>query len=188
MEKALKIAVTGEIRSGKDSFSEYIMATTVGTEKLYFADGIEEVIHLCFPEAFDNGKPRKLYQDIGTFMRSIDPDVWVKYTERIYKLLTEFGTTSFVATDLRQPNEYEWLKANGFTVVKVETEFEIRKARAEASGDVFDLASFEHPVEQSIRTLPYDYLVTNNTTIEDLYEQADFILQELKGEENGTFK
>jgi dephospho-CoA kinase len=76
----MKIAVTGEIRSGKDSVCEYIMRRVPDCEKLYFAEGIEEIIRRYFPEAFKHGKPRKHFQDIGQFMRTIDKDVWVKFT------------------------------------------------------------------------------------------------------------
>lgn len=181
----LKIAVAGEIRSGKDTVCEYIMKQNPMMEKLYFARGIEKVIKLCFPDAFDDGKPRKLFQDIGQFMRTIDADVWVKYTEREMKYLNLFfGIEQFICTDLRQPNEYQWLKNNGFTVIKVEADEEIRIERMKQAGDVFTLDSLNHPVEQQIKDLPCDYLITNNDTLDSLYQQVDFVLSEIKGGES----
>jgi dephospho-CoA kinase len=183
---ALKIAVAGEIRSGKDTVCEYIQESNWGMniKKLYFAEGIAEIIKDYFPEAWNGeGKPRKHYQEIGQFMRTLNPDVWVNHTELNYFLLKQAGFQNFIVTDLRQQNEYEWLKENGFTVIKVETEPEVRKERMKASGDVFDEASLNHPVEQSIKALKYDYLISNNTTLEDLYAQVDFILDELEGGE-----
>ncbi|MGG0487221.1 hypothetical protein ABEY65_28125 [Priestia aryabhattai] len=178
--KEIKIAVTGEIRSGKDTVCEYISQRVFDCEKLYFAEGIEKIIRTFFPEAYEHGKPRKHFQDIGTFMRTIDPDVWVKYTAEKYELLNMNYSTNFICTDLRQPNEYEWLKSEGFVVIKVDADFEIRKERAEKAGDVFTDEMFNHPVEQSIRSLPYDHLITNNTTLEDLFDQVDYILKEIK--------
>jgi dephospho-CoA kinase len=173
----MKIAVTGEIRSGKDSVCDYIMSNVPNCERLYFAEGIEEIIRKYFPEAFKFGKPRKHFQDIGQFMRSIDKDVWVKFTAEKYELLNSISNYNFLCTDLRQPNEYEWLKENGFIVIKVDAEFQLRKERALKAGDVFTEETFNHPVEQAIRSLPYDYLITNNTTLDDLYKQVDFILE-----------
>lgn len=178
----IKIAVAGEIRSGKDTVCEYIQEKVPGMQKLYFAGGIQKVIELCFPEAFAEGKPRKLYQEIGTFMRSIDQDVWVNYVKKeldFYQDLIEIE--NFIVTDLRQPNEYDWLKSEGFTVIKVEANDEIRIERMKASGDVFEAESLVHPVEQLIKALPYDYLITNNDTLESLYEQVDYVLKDLKG-------
>lgn len=178
--KQIKIAVTGEIRSGKDTVCDYVAKRIYDCDKLYFAEGIEKVIRMLFPEAFANGKPRKHFQDIGQFMRTIDPDVWVNYTAEKYAILNKHYSTNFLCTDLRQPNEYEWLKANGFIVIKVDADYEIRKERAEKAGDVFTEDTFNHPVEQAIRSLSYDYLITNNTTLEDLFKQVDYILDELK--------
>lgn len=178
-----KVAVAGEIRSGKDTVCEYIQGKTWGMEKLYFAEGIADIIKTYFPEVWDEkNKPRKHYQEIGQFMRSLNPDVWVNHTQRIYKELQDKGVPSFICTDLRQPNEYEWLKSEGFTIIKVETAPEIRIERMKASGDVFDMNALLHPVEQHIKNLPYDYLVSNNTSLEDLYEQIDFILEDIKEE------
>ena len=182
----IKIAVAGEIRSGKDSFSDYMLNKLERPSKLYFAEGIEKIIREFFPEAFEgNNKPREYYQEIGQFMRKLNPMVWVNHTSRKYEELILQGTDNFVLTDLRQLNEYNWLKSRGFTIVKVEAEPEIRIERMKQAGDKFNMQSLLHPVEQQIQTLPYDYLVTNNTTLEDLYKQADFILQELK-EEGGV--
>ena len=182
----LKIAVTGEIRSGKDTVCDYIehqivrSGEYVGT--LYFAEGIEEIIKTYFPEAFEgNKKPRKHYQDVGQYMRQINPDVWVNYTENQMKRLEELGFTNFLVTDLRQENEYKWVKENDFTVIKVETEPEIRIERMKMAGDKFELQDLLHDTERQIKYLNYDYLVENNTTIEDLYEQLDYIMADLQG-------
>lgn len=178
----MKIAIAGEIRSGKNTVCDYIKQKRSGIKELYFAEGIAEIIKTYFPDAwYGEGKPRKHYQEIGQFMRSIDKDVWVKNTEMKYFLLKQAGFHNFICTDLRQHNEYEWLKKQGFTVIKVETEAEVRISRMKASGDVFDMNALLHPVEQQIKALPYDYLVSNNTTIEDLYAQVDYILSDLEG-------
>lgn len=180
----IKIAVAGEIRAGKDTVAEYFQTKVKHMEKIYFAQGIKEIIKNYFPEAMkDSLKPRKHYQDIGQYMRKVNPDVWVNNLERDYKFLQEYhGIENFICTDLRQPNEYQWLKENGFQVIKVEAEPELRIQRIEASGDAFDRQELIHPVEMEIRNLPYDYLITNNTTLEDLYEQADYVLAEVFAE------
>jgi hypothetical protein len=184
----MKIAVTGEMRSGKDTVCEYIQVSTkFHFHKLYFARAIENIIRKYFPEALkDDKKPRELYQKIGQFMRSIDPNVWVKQLEQDYDFYKEYGGEHFLVTDLRQPNEYEWLKKNGFTVIKVEADKEVRIKRMIDTGDNFNLKNLDHETELSVRSLPYDYLITNNTTLEDLYKQVDFVLNELAEKEKGV--
>lgn len=181
----LKIAVAGEIRSGKNTVCDCIKELSKEPlQELYFAEGIAEIIEKYFPEAwYSEGKPRKHYQDIGQFMRSINPDVWVNNTASKYERLKKAGFTDFIVTDLRQHNEYQWLKENGFIIVKVETEPEIRIQRMKDSGDNFDFQSLVHPVEQQIKHLPYDYLITNNTTIEDLRVQVADMIAEIREEQ-----
>src|SRR5699024_10208974 len=117
------IAITGEIRSGKDTVAEGISNVFVQVKKLYFAEEIERIIRIYFLEAFEgNKKPRKYYQKIGQFMRSINPEVWVNQVDEKYRYLQSIGVTDFICTDLRQFNEYEWLKSEGFLVIKVEAD------------------------------------------------------------------
>lgn len=179
----IKIAIAGEIRSGKNTVSDYITKQLPNIKELYFAEGIAEIIEKYFPEAwYGKGKPRYFYQEIGQFMRGLNNDVWVKHVNRKYEDFLQIGLENFICTDLRQQNEYDWLKSEGFQVIKVETDSEVRIERIEQSGDVFNMQDLLHPVEMQIRNLPYDYLITNNTTLENLYEQIDFVLDDLKKE------
>ncbi|MFD9628636.1 nucleoside/nucleotide kinase family protein [Peribacillus muralis] len=181
---AIKLAVTGEIRSGKNAFCDYIQSMVPNMEQLYFAKGIEEIIRKYFPEAYEgNEKPRKYFQDIGQMLRTVNPEVWVNQVAEQYNWSS---SESFICTDLRQPNEYEWLKSEGFTVVKIEADADIRITRMALAGDSFTPESLNHPVEQQIRNLPWDWRVINNGTLEQLHEQADIILQQLRIQEEFT--
>ncbi|CDQ21749.1 deoxynucleotide monophosphate kinase family protein [Halobacillus karajensis] len=178
----MKLAVAGEIRSGKDTVCDYIKTKFDEMQTLYFAEGIAEIIERFFPEAwYSEGKPRWHYQEIGQKLREVNPDVWVTYTNSKYKKLQDAGFNNFICTDLRQPNEYQWLKDQGFIVIKVEADPEVRLERMKKAGDKGDMQALLHPVEQQIKHLKYDYLITNNTTLEDLYKQVDFVLKEERG-------
>src|SRR5699024_3858614 len=95
---AIKVAVAGEIRSGKDTVAEYIQSKIKYMKKLYFAKGIECVIYEFFPESIVDGKkPRKHYQDIGQYLRKVNPDVWVNYLERDYQFnKAMYNTENFI--------------------------------------------------------------------------------------------
>lgn len=182
----MKIAVAGNIRSGKDTLSDYFIEMN-NLHQLAFAEGIADVIDRYFPDARKNGKPRKHYQVIGQAFRELNPDIWVEWLDAELKKYPDIP--NIIVTDLRQPNEYDYLAKNGFTIVKVEADFEIRKERALKAGDNFNIEAFNHETEMHIAAMPCDYLVSNNDTLEGLYMQADFILKELKGEnEYGTIK
>lgn len=76
----------------------------------------------------------------------------------------------FVVTDLQQPNEYQYLKEDGFTIVKVEADSEVHLERMRKEKDTFRMEDLHHETESQIDSMPCDYLVTNNTTLEDLEE------------------
>lgn len=173
----MKVAFVGKMRSGKDTAGAYLIRNHWVT-KLAFGDEIRKVITTYFPHLLQGNKPRKVFQKIGQLFREFDKDVWVKQFNHTYRRFQQAGTTDFIVTDVRQMNEVEYLKAQGFLIVKVETDEELRLERIKASGDLFAMEDLNHETELAVDTLPYDYLITNNTTLEDLYKQIDFILQE----------
>jgi dephospho-CoA kinase len=177
----MKIAIVGKMRSGKNTLADYFISK--GFKEFSFRSGIDEVISLFFPAAFEEGKPRKHYQVIGQAFRELDPDIWVnRLNTKLWVHEDLFGGGDVVVTDLRQPNEYFYLNRNDFIVIKVEAAEELRLERIRAAGDQFDPEALTHETELELDHLPFDYLVTNNGTLQDLYDQAEFILKELEGE------
>ena len=175
----MKIALVGKMRSGKDTVAKFFIDNE-DANQIAFGDEIKKIARRYFPEIVAKGKPRKLYQVIGQEMRKIDPDVWVKALDRTLTNLMGYGETNFVISDVRQMNEYHYLKEMGFTVIKVEADDELRKERIYQSGDLFEPEQFYHETETTVEDIPCDYLVTNNTTLADLYDQIFYINNELK--------
>jgi dephospho-CoA kinase len=178
----MKIGITGKMRSGKDTLAKYFIDNDEANQ-IAFGDGIKRVARAYFPQIVAKGKPRKLYQDIGQQFRQIDPDVWVKDLDRTMVNLMDLGETNFVISDVRQMNEYHYLKQMGFTIIKVEAEDEIRKERILRAGDVLNPEDFYHETEVAVDQIPYDYLISNNTTMQDFLDQIYYVYDELKGEE-----
>jgi len=109
--KTLKIAFVGKMCSGKTTASKYIINKFSGMIKLSFADKIRDIAHELFNM---EKKDRKLLQDIGTAMRSIDPDVFTNY------LIRQSKQYEFVCIDDgRFLNEIKTLKKNGFYIIKL---------------------------------------------------------------------
>ncbi|MFP3398635.1 hypothetical protein SB749_20125, partial [Brevibacterium sp. SIMBA_078] len=83
-----------------------------------FGDGITKVINQYFPEAFNDGKPRKHYQVIGQSFRELDENIWVNMAlKELESHWKHFGDYPVIITDLRQVNEYSVMKSLGFTVI-----------------------------------------------------------------------
>lgn len=61
---------------------------------------------------------RQIMQDVGTFFREIDPDIWVRNAEQRIKIMLGWGR-NVVIDDLRFPNEAEMLVRLGAKIVRV---------------------------------------------------------------------
>src|SRR5699024_11102304 len=128
-------------------------------------------------------KPRKLYQDFGQAMRQLDEDIWIRHVEQAIesdKLFPDYK--GVVIDDLRQPNEYEWAKAIGFTIIRVEASEDRRLKRAEQAGDSFSAGDLAHDTEQHSDKFDVDYEINNNGDKGALRRKVDEIMSEIKAE------
>ena len=90
-------------------------------------------------------------------MREIDPDVWAK------RVISEVGEWDFcLVDDLRYPNEAEYLKKNGFTLVKLRISPELQEKRLrETYPDTWKkhLEFQNHFTEQGLADNLFDYII-----------------------------
>jgi dephospho-CoA kinase len=176
----LRVALVGKMRSGKDTLADYAIENHDFT-RFAFGDGIREICRILFPEQMKEGnKPRSLLQGVGQKMRQVDNDVWVN------KCFTEITTESYrknilnpIITDLRQPNEYQRCKDEGFTIIKVHCDEDLRLQRILQQNDKFNMNDLYHETEMHIDTYDYDFIINNDGTIEDLYKKLDEIVSKI---------
>jgi dephospho-CoA kinase len=179
----LNIALVGKMRSGKDTLAEYAIENYDFT-RFAFGDGIREICGILFPEQMKDGnKPRSLLQGVGQMMRQIDNDVWVNKcfseieTERLM-CVTAVGKdiVNPIITDLRQPNEYQRCKDEGYIIIKVHCDEDLRIKRILEKNDKFNVNDLYHETEMHIDTYDCDFVISNNGSIEELYKQFDEII------------
>jgi dephospho-CoA kinase len=181
----VKIALTGKLRSGKDTAANNLYIRH-SFNQVAFGDALKKNAHATFPWVSEYSKPRALYQQFGQLMRQIDPDVWIKHAERAVKGAIDYNVNTgadkvgVVISDLRQPNEYEWARAHGFTIIRVTAPDEDRLFRAKLAGDDFTEADLEHETESHIDGFTVDYTVVNGGTIDELTTQIDEIIAQLR--------
>jgi dephospho-CoA kinase len=184
----VKIALTGKMRSGKDLCGSHLYIN-YGFNRVAFGDALKKHAHATFPWVSEFSKPRALYQQFGQLMREIEANVWIKHAERAVKGVIDFNVNTgaekvgVVITDLRQPNEYEWARNNGFTIIRVTAPDEDRLWRAKLAGDDFTEADLEHETESHIDGFTVDYEVMNNGSIDGLNKQIDMVLSFIKDAE-----
>jgi dephospho-CoA kinase len=179
----VKIALTGKMRSGKDTVANHLYIRH-GFDKVAFGDALKRIAHDTFPWVSEFSKPRALYQFMNV-MREYDKDVWIKHVEQAVKGAIDFHVNTgaekigIVISDLRQPNEYEWARNNGYTIIRVTAPDEDRIARAKIAGDDFKEADLEHETESHIDWFAVDYEIHNDGTVDELKAQIDLILAEM---------
>lgn len=216
----IKIAITGKMRAGKDTVysilkeelelelkkvNNFAEADVVFlTNQHTFGGQLKHFAELLFPEHFvAGGKPRQLFQEFGQSMRQIDEDVWVKKVDQeIQNKLKSTHADVHISyiTDLRQPNEYEYCRENGFFILRVNATDDVRLARMMADGDNFNKEHLHHETETYVDGYKVDYDIDNNFTTQNGLEElrkevkqlVKLILEENNNNENekkkGFFK
>src|SRR5690625_501185 len=194
-----RIAICGKLRSGKSALADHL-TFEYGFTKMSFGAELKRQADELFadsevfkteetrvPDIFggtrvvSERKPRELYQRYGQAMRTLDPDVWVNQLARTADALTNMrSTTGLVIEDTRQPNELEWCKQNGYTIIRVTAPEGLRIERATALGDDFDTESLTHETEMHVDGFVVDYEINNDGSKADLLARVDEIVDDIR--------
>jgi hypothetical protein len=132
MQTQLKIAISGKIGHGKDTLAVYLQELIPDLNQAFFAKKVKEVVALMTNTSFElncmrEGKAMiiplfgktlgQLQQEIGTKMREVDSDIWIK------ALFCDLvACKPIVITDMRFKNEFDHSKKNGFITVRIHRE------------------------------------------------------------------
>lgn len=173
----VRIAFIGGMRSGKSTVALTFMKPK--SIVLSFGSALKYHAREIFPYLQGESKPRTLYQDLGQKMREIDEDVWIRHVVKDMRMFQEYGVENFYIDDLRQPNEYEWAKRNGFYIVRVDVDEETRYKRAIAKGDAFERKDMSHETESHYEGFDVDFVIDNNGTWSDTLKQIEEIKKEV---------
>lgn len=179
----MKIAIYGKLRSGKTEVAKYI-SERLDCDVFDFADSLKECLALAYPESVYQPKNRDLLIKFGQHLRALDVDIWVNTVR--FKIRNS-NKEHIIVTGTRQQNEYEMLKEQGFTFIKVVADENIRVERCLAEGDKFTTSNLNNTTEIDLDNYEYDYLITNERGIDELHAAIREILVDiLEGEEYAT--
>ena len=188
----IKIALIGKARSGKDTFANNLSSSMYemldvpdyfNDSQYSFAEELKNIVGKLFPNV---EKDREKLVAVGEFMRSLDPDVWVKQLEENYSEVKEFNfeeiqrtqgnavPTLSIITDVRRENEAQWALDNGFTLIYVSA-FEAYRQGRSSLQDIMQARPVDDEVDKVIEA--FDPLeVKNNGTEEELYAKAESLI------------
>ena len=178
----IKIALTAKMRTGKDEFAKLLQKYSGKShyQRIAFGDELKKKLSEVHGE--EAAKDRKYQQNFGQSEREKDKDVWVKLAEKTFKEFKEQYPTDSIAviTDLRQPNEYVWALSNGFQIVRLESDLDIRIARMLQRGEEVKEEYLNHETEKYIDHFEVDYTVKNNSDFHNLKNEAIHLLNQIE--------
>jgi|SRR5699024_483735 len=207
MTKTPRILIVGKMRAGKSTVARHLV-TDYGFQELAFGAELKRSADNLFKttevaeykrepirrgetgvpfidadEILGYRKPRRLYQDFGQLMRQLDPDIWIRHVAQTMDVVESFKSSKgVVISDGRQPNEIEWAKENGFTIIRVNADESDRLERIERAGDDFKTEDLRHETELYVDDIQADYDIWNGEGVseDDLRRRVDEILAEIK--------
>ena len=173
--KVLKIGITGKMGSGKSSLTKFLKE-----QENCYVTSFSSVIRKTLNN-LDLIPTRELMQATGDFFRDYDKLVWVR------QLLKEVKdvTNNVIIEGIRYDFESNELASQGFKIIKVLANDEIRRKRiANRSNISIDDQTWSvwqnHPTEVHVDQIISDFTIDNNDSIKDLNQKILAILNKLK--------
>lgn len=189
----LLLGLSGKARSGKDTLGDYLstqFGNMCGEEvhTMAFADELKDDLFnkfdLSFEQLHGNLKevpdtryrrsddtywtPRAMMQAYGQFMRELDSDYWVK---KLFDKVDVMEYKHIIITDLRQLNEVNSILGR--------EGFHIKVVRLQENTLSEDSKNHSTEIELEDNYVHVDYTIFNDGSIEDLYEKADAIINDI---------
>lgn len=167
------IGITGRAGAGKDTVADSLV-TRHGFTKISWADSLKAgMAAMGFPEPANREDKEKLIpgfnfswreaaQKLGTeWGRHLDPDIWLKTTERRMRRATD----RFVIADVRFNNEADMVRRKGGVMLFLH-------GRAADLGE-----NAGHASEAGVLFKPeHDHMIDNGLDFEFTQQQVDFVL------------
>ena len=163
IEGTTVIGIGHKARQGKDTLATYIETLADGgTMRFGFADALYDVARAMFGMT---EKDAPLLQVLGTdVFRKKDPDVWLR---TLYYKIRDKAPRIAIITDVRFPNEAQFVQEIGGTLV------EVQRWNSDGTRFVAPDRSPEHPSEVGLDSFEeWNYIVNAESGRLDLIEDS----------------
>ena len=157
------MAFIGKAGCGKTTLANYLVHSN-NFVKLSFATHLKRIAEEILIRPIDKTNPldRKFLQQLGTELgRARQKDIWIQHFHKSFRNTKQ---CDYVVDDCRFLNEAEYLKSNGFIIIKI-------------TGRQLDLGdNAKHASEVEQDQIKADCEINNNGTLEETIEILDNIL------------
>ena len=170
----MKIMLCGRKGTGKNAAVDYLKAT-YGGEEFSFASPLYQIMYYCQAViGVKQHKDRVFLQIVGEHVReTYGKTTWVDYLfSQVNK--TPSGVNCYVA-DGRYTNELDAGKKNGFSIIQVVSDDNIRQTRR-PNESIIDSHSSENGYPDDY---PFDITIVNNGTLEEFHAELNKFVQPL---------
>lgn len=189
----IKIAFIGRQRSGKTTGAEalhhhFLKDGWEGTHvyRTSFGKRMKVEFEKFTGEKFDKKEHRKMIQMFGQLHRSYKDDIWVNHVANEMIVAEQRDYSHFIIDDVRQANEVEFCKKNGFILIYVDVPLVTLEMRCKELGEPFTPDHSTEQVEQFY--LHADLRITNNSLEskfkEDLIDCVEQLIKD-RGDDDG---
>lgn len=173
------IGISGKSGSGKDTTGQ-IISNLIEYEIKKFADSLKDMVCIlinCNRDQLENREfkekklekfgldltPREILQILGDTIRNeIHSDMWINSLYSNYGLCNEW-----VITDVRYPNEADFIKNKGGIVIRINRPDITKKGKLH-----------EHISETALDHYQFNYVIENDGDLKELEEKIKVILNE----------
>ena len=167
----MKIMVAGKKGAGKDEAVKYLLAKYGGLD-FSFAKPLYDMMYACQDiMGIPRYKDRLFLTTIGDHYRKDNPNAFV---DRCFTL-TNLCLVSTYITDGRYENELDNGKKNGFSIIQVVSDDNIRQTRR-PNESIIDSHSSENGYPDDY---PFDITIVNNGTLEEFHAELNKFVQPL---------
>lgn len=187
----IKLALAGGLRVGKTEAENYLV-DKFDCSPFDFSDALKDDFHAEFKHIRREPKPRKGYQLYGQLMRYVHGEnYWVdkcfETVETYSDLAWRYGFNYIndevifrpLITGVRQPNEFQRLREEGYFIIRVSAPKELQIKRSLEAGDDFKEEDLLHETEVTLMNEEVHYDIVNDGTIKDLHRTIDAVMLDI---------